>query len=105
MNQINFDKFSKDRDFQNKLKIDLKNNSEQIPMVNEIFLIDPQTNQVHSIIRQIIPNGDRGISEMAINQLKNHLEGDMQEKMSQVSEISRDNETMLNLNNFVSINT
>ena len=45
-----------------------------LPLVNEIFLIDPQTHQVHSVIRQIIPSGDQNVGELAVQQLKSHLE-------------------------------
>lgn len=58
----------------NELVIDNSNDSEMLPLMNEIFLIDPQTNKVHSLIRQIIPNGDQDVSELAVKHLKNHLE-------------------------------
>lgn len=41
-----------------------------LPLVNEIFLIDPQTHQVHSMIKQIILSGDQYVGEMAVQQLK-----------------------------------
>jgi hypothetical protein len=59
--------------------IDTSPDSRDLPLVNEIFLIDPQTNQVHSVIRQIIPSGDKNVGELAMQQLKHHLEnGDRQ---------------------------
>lgn len=62
-----------------QLMIDTSPDSRDLPLVNEIFLIDPQTNQVHSVIRQIIPSGDKNVGELAMQQLKQHLEnGDRQ---------------------------
>ena len=60
--------------FENELIVENANTEHELPLVNEIFLIDPQTNQVHSVIRQIIPSGDKNVGEMAVKQLKDHLE-------------------------------
>jgi hypothetical protein len=84
------------------LEIDHKNEPEDSKLVNEIFFIDPQTNQVHSIIRQMIPEGDQDVNELAIEQLKQHFEDD-ETKMSSEPEVSKEHEILLNLDTCVSI--
>lgn len=63
--------------FNNELIVENANNEQDIPLVNEIFLIDPNTNKVHSVIRQIIPSGDKKIGELAVKQLRDHLENNV----------------------------
>lgn len=41
-----------------------------LPLVNEIFFVDPQTHQIHSTIKQIILSGDQYVGELAVQQLK-----------------------------------
>lgn len=64
----------KQQNIQNQLVVENTHDGEDIPLINEIFLIDPITNQVHSVIRQIIPSGNQDVGEMAVQQLKDHLE-------------------------------
>lgn len=58
----------------NHLVVGNTNDTKPLPLVNEIFLVDPHTNQVHSVIRQVIPSGDHSTGEIAVQELRQHLE-------------------------------
>jgi len=62
----------------NLLAIDTSAESRCLPLINEIFLVDPQTNQVHSIVRQLIPSGNQEVGDRAVRQLEQHLYSDHQ---------------------------
>jgi hypothetical protein len=69
-----FEETPKQNQFEMNSDLIIENFAEEkkVPLINEIFLIDPQTNQIHSIIRQFIPSGDKEIGELAFQQLKKY---------------------------------